>query len=76
MEIRELIKDLHEIRTHGTQLELHDLGILLANIQVQSPPMEKIKLAQVQDPHLEKWKILSQDEKSRFEMDQDEVLKC
>ena len=45
-EKRELIKDLHEIGVHGTHLELHGLGVLLENIQVQSPFVEKIKLAQ------------------------------
>ena len=34
VERRELIKDLHEIGVHGAQLELHDLGVFLANIQV------------------------------------------
>ena len=48
MERRELIKDLHEMGVRGTQLGLHNLGVLLANIQVQSP--EKIKLVQAQDP--------------------------
>ena len=64
------------MEVHGTQLELHDLGVLLANIQVQSPLMEKIKLAPAKDPQLEKWKTLARDEKSKFEVDQDGILKC
>ena len=34
VEKRELIKDLHEMEAHGTQLKLHDSRVLLENIQV------------------------------------------
>ena len=57
------------------QLELHDLGVLLENIQVQSPFVKKIKFIQTQAPQLEKWKTLSQNENSRFTVDQDGILK-
>ena len=76
VERRELIKDLHEMGLYRTQLELHDSGVLLANIQVRSPLVEKIKLAQSQDPQLEKWRTLAQDEKSGLEVDEDGILRC
>ena len=76
VERRELIKDLHEMGLCRTQLELHDSGVLLANIQVRSPLVEKIKLAQSQDPQLEKWRTLAQDEKSGLEVDEDGILRC
>ena len=75
VEKKELIKDLHEMGAHGTQLDLHDSRFLLSNIQVQSPLVKKITLIQAQDPQLEKW-MLAQNENFGFKVDQDGILKC
>ena len=74
---RPLIEDIYKLETKGVQFELGSSGMLLAHTRAQSTLIDRIKVAQWEDPRLVKLKEdVSSGRTFEFALDQEGVLPC
>ena len=74
---RPLISELHELEASGIKFEVKEPSLLLAHVELRSSLLERIKAAQVEDPHLDK--IIGEVKKGKvndFKVDANGVLWC